>query len=299
MPEAPSKVATARCADYDLERVREAVGRCVGALPGLREMLTDADCVLLKPNLLSSRSSPDEPVNTHPSIVHATAEIVSSDFGCSVAIGDSCGSLSPSSTNRALENSGVTGIAASTGADVYNVDAQPRASLPFPEGRIFKEIPLPTNLDQFDLIISLPKLKTHHLTTITGAVKNLLGLVPGAGKKKAHLLAPRPDEFAALLCDLFACVRPGAAILDGVVGMEGGGPNNGDPRRMKLIAAGCDLFAVDALCARVMGLDPESVLMLSEGAGRQLGCVHPDEIDVVGEPVDSFLCPDFRAPNVP
>ena len=291
-----STVSTARCSDYNLRRVRSAVGECVSALPKLCTKLEEADRVLLKPNLLSTRSGPDEPVNTHPSMVQAAAEIVGQEFGCSVAIGDSCGSLSESSTNRAIENSGMEAVAGRTGADLYNVDQQPRETVAFPEGRIYREIPVPSNLDQFDLIISLAKLKTHHLTTITCAVKNLLGLVPGAGKKEAHLLAPRCDEFAALLCDLFAFLQPDAGLVDGIVGMEGAGPNNGDARPMEFLAASCDLFALDSVCARTMGLDPHAIGTLADGSSRGLGTIGPKEITIVGQPMESLVQPDFKVP---
>lgn len=289
-------VGTARCITYGLGRVRRAVRQCVEELPDLQESFCKANSVLLKPNLLSSSREPEAHVNTHPALVQAIAELLAGEFDCQVAIGDSCGSLGRGSTARAIERSRMDQAAEAVGARIYNVDAQPRHVVPFPEGRIYRWIPLPSNLDQFDLIVSVAKLKTHELTYTTGAVKNMLGLVPAAGKKEAHLTAPRPVEFATLLCDLYELVRPGAAFMDGVIGMEGRGPNNGPLRHVELIAASCDPVALDSFCAEVMGFDPLTIPLLAQCQERGLGVAAPAEISVRGEPASAFAPEAFAKP---
>lgn len=291
-----AKVATARCVSYDLQRVRKAVRQCVEELPQMQELFSSARSVLLKPNLLSSEAGPDRHINTHPAVIQALAELMRAEFACRVAIGDSCGSLTPGSTARALENSQMNRVAELTGARIYNVDVQPRHVVAFEQGRLYRQIPLPSNLDQFDLTVSVAKLKTHHLTYVTGPVKNLLGLVPAAGKKQAHLLAPRAEEFATLLCDLYALLRPGAAFVDGIVGMEGRGPNNGKPRRVELIAASCDPVALDSFCAQVMGFDPLTIPLLEQCHERKLGVAAPADIGVLGERAPAFAPQDFAKP---
>ena len=291
-----SVVATARSPGYDAPDVRKALRKCLEALPDMQRRFMQADSVLLKPNLLSSTATPDKHINTHPAVVQALAEILVSDFHCRVAVGDSCGTLTRGSTAKALANSGMGSAAKAAGAEIYNVDAQPRHTVSFPEARVFREIPLPTNLPQFDVIVPVAKLKTHSLTYMTCTVKNLLGLVPGSGKKDAHLLAPRADEFAALLCDLFALIHPPAGFVDGVVGMEGNGPNNGRPRHVGLIGASEDCVALDSVCAQVMGLDPLSVPLLAECDRRGLGSARLDNIRLVGEPAAAFAPSDFALP---
>ncbi len=285
-----------RCTRYESPAIRHAVERCLGELPDLRGTLAAARHVLLKPNLLSSTRGPERHVNTHPAVVTALAEILQSDFDCAVSIGDSCGSFSRNSTARALERSGMVEAAEKTGAAIYNVDAQPRHTVRFPEGRIYREIPLPRNLDQFDLVLSVAKLKTHMLTAVTGPVKNYLGLVPGAAKKRAHLLAPHAVDFAALLCDLYAALPPKAALVDGIVGMEGRGPNSGALRQVGMIAAGADPVAVDSFCARAMGFDPLRVPLLAGCAERELGAVEVDDVVVHGRPAEGFGVVDFEKP---
>jgi ferredoxin len=127
-------------------------------------------------------------------------------------------------------------------------------------------------------------------------VKNLLGLVPGRGKKDAHVRAPDPGEFAELLADLAAAVRPGFAVLDAVVGMEGNGPNAGTPRKVGLLAASTDLVALDAVACRLIGYDPRRVPLIVAAGARGVGRADPDAIRVLGEPLEDRCVPDFRKP---
>ena len=289
-------VGTARCISYNLGRVRHAIRQCVEELPDMQELLRDARCVLLKPNLLASMRDPEAHINTHPAVVQALAELLKSEFGCEVSIGDSTSTLAEGSTARAIVNSQMDAAAAAAGARIYNVDTQPRHIVSFEQARLYTQIPLPSNLDQFDLIISVAKLKTHGLTYVTGPVKNMLGLVPGAGKKQAHLLAPHMDEFATLLCDLYALVRPRAAFVDGVIGMEGRGPANGSLRHVELIAASCDPVALDSFCAQVMGFNPMTIPLLAQCQERGLGVADAEHIVARGEDASAFAPESFAKP---
>jgi len=290
-----SRVCTQDCTSYDLRTVRRAVSRTLRGLPSARETLLGADMILLKPNLLSSSATPEEAVNTHPTVVRAVAEIAASDCGCRVAIGDSCGSLTPSSTADAIQNSRMDEVAREVGAELYNVDTQPRRELDF-KGHVLRRGEVPSNLDKFDAVVSMPKLKTHHLTYLTLAVKNLLGLLPGAWKKRAHLMAPTGGEMAELLADIYEYIRPEICLVDGVVGMEGNGPNNGCPRSMEYIGASPDGVALDSVTARIMGMKPSEVPLLQACARRGLGETEIDRIEVTGDGIDTFRREDFRKP---
>ncbi len=290
-------VGTARCISYSLGTVRRAVRQCILELPDLQEAFSAAESVLLKPNLLSCTRGPDKHVNTHPRLVHALAETLINDFKCQVAIGDSCGSFRSGSTAEAIRVSGMDQVAEAVGARIYNVDTRPRHVVPLEYGRVLKEFTLPQDLDQFDLVVSVAKLKTHMLTLTTGAVKNVLGLVPGEAKKRCHMVAPRPEEFATLLADLYALVHPGAAFVDAVIGMEGGGPAHGELRHLELVAASCDGVALDSFCAQVMGLDPMDVPLLAQCHDRGLGVAAPADIIVRGEPAEAFAPEEFALPR--
>ena len=144
-----------------------------------------------------------------------------------------------------------------------------------------RSIALPTAVLQADLVVSLPKLKTHHWAGMTCSMKNFFGVVPGAlyGWPK-NLLHVRGID--ASILDLVSTVRPGLTIVDAIVGMEGDGPIMGRPRPLGFLAMGTDLAAVDATCARVIGLDPAKIVYL-DAAGHYLGNTNPRRIDQRGE----------------
>jgi uncharacterized protein (DUF362 family) len=145
---------------------------------------------------------------------------------------------------------------------------------------------LPESVLRADLVVSVPKLKTHHWAGLTCSMKNFFGVVPGAvygwPKNLLHV-----KGINASIVDLVATVRPGLTIVDGIVGMEGDGPIMGRARPVGFIAMGTDLPAVDATCARIIGVAPERVPYLRT-AGRFLGNIEADRIEQRGEALDRY-----------
>jgi uncharacterized protein (DUF362 family) len=150
---------------------------------------------------------------------------------------------------------------------------------------------LPASVLRADLVVSMPKLKTHHWAGMTCSMKNFFGVVPGAvyGWPKNIL---QVKGIHASILDLVATVRPGLTIVDGIVGMEGDGPIMGKARQVGFIAMGTDLAAVDATCARVIGIDPAKLIYLN-AAGNFLGNVSANRIDQRGEPLSRYRA-DFE-----
>jgi uncharacterized protein (DUF362 family)/NAD-dependent dihydropyrimidine dehydrogenase PreA subunit len=247
--------------------------------PGMR--------VLLKPNLLNDAGL-ERATTTHPVVVRAIAELVQ-EAGGEVWIGDS--PAGPIANNRrVLRAAGMVAVA-------EHLDVQ---MVPF-EQMVWKRVQAPNggaagsgrSLDYFiaspvleaDLVIDLPKLKTHVLTLYTGAVKNLYGVVPGTRKREPHLRAPGVRDFSPVLVDLLEFVRPRLSILDGVIGLEGDGPGvGGDPRVYGLLAASTDAVALDAVIAQALGYRPGQVLHLDLAQARGLGVADLAKIRVVGKP---------------
>jgi uncharacterized protein (DUF362 family) len=137
-----------------------------------------------------------------------------------------------------------------------------------------------------DLVVTVPKLKAHHWAGMTCGMKNLFGKVPGAvyGWPKNILHVHGID---ASIVDLASTIRPGLTIVDAVVGMDGDGPIMGEPHPLGFIAMGTDVVAVDATCARVVGIDPKHLTYL-ETASHYLGNTDPRRIRQVGERIDRF-----------
>jgi uncharacterized protein (DUF362 family)/NAD-dependent dihydropyrimidine dehydrogenase PreA subunit len=144
-----------------------------------------------------------------------------------------------------------------------------------------------------DIVISLPKFKTHGLTVMTGAIKNSYGILPGAQKARLHKLAGNPARFHDLVVEVFRLRVPDLFIVDAIVGMEGNGPASPELREIGLILAGDNAVAVDAVMAAMMGLDPGRLRFLRSAAEAGLGAWNMEEIRIDGNLV---LLDDFKLP---
>jgi ferredoxin len=167
--------------------------------------------------------------------------------------------------------------------------------VPAPESVLLKRLDLIKLCQEVDVVISLPKLKTHNLTTITGAIKNLFGLVPGMTKTAYHAKLPDVDAFCDMLLDIAAHVRPALTVMDGVIGLEGSGPSTGgSPRQIGVLLAGSDVVAMDAVVCQIVGLDPAKLPLFRAAQRRGRW---PVEFKVAGVPVAEIAVPDFRLPE--
>jgi uncharacterized protein (DUF362 family) len=169
-----------------------------------------------------------------------------------------------------------------------NIDDVERVSFQTHASRL-KELYLPKTVLGVDLLVSMPKLKTHHWAGVTLSLKNMFGVVPGGcygwPKNVLHWAGIDPA-----ILDINAAARPDFAIVDGIIGMEGNGPIQGEPKACGVLVFGSDPVAVDATCCRVMGLIPERVKYLA-GAGTLLGHLKTDKIQQVGESIASVRTP--------
>jgi uncharacterized protein (DUF362 family)/NAD-dependent dihydropyrimidine dehydrogenase PreA subunit len=146
-----------------------------------------------------------------------------------------------------------------------------------------------------DIIISLPKFKTHGLTVLTGAIKNSYGFLPGAQKAKLHRVAGTPERFHEAVVDVFQLRPPDLFIVDAVVGMEGNGPASPDLRDIGVVLASDNAVALDAVIATMMGCDPSRLPFLRRAKERGLGDFDLDSVEVIGELV---TVPDFKLPPI-
>ena len=269
--ESPSPVWFVRCPDYGdapvaaLERLLAESGLLAAdAVRGKR--------VLVKPNLLTDRT-PDEAVTTHPDVLRAVVRHLKA-AGADVSVGDS-----PASTANlpsVLAKSGLGAVCEEEGVPFVPFE---RAGVQnfTEEGFSF---PLAKPVVETDLIVNLPKVKSHSLTKLTASVKNLYGAVPGYSKTTLHQRYPKPSVFGRLLKAIWKVLPPSVSIADGIVGMEGQGPANGRPIRLGFLAASADPFALDGALCRVLHINPDSVPYLKGVASARAPEVHGDAIDV-------------------
>jgi len=287
-----AKVSLVRCASYEPGIVEEAVRRAFDLLGGVSTVAARGQCVLVKPNLLAA-TPPERAVTTHPSVVAAVVRLLR-EAGAEVWVGDSPGGVEWKITKKALEVSGIGPAAEQAGARVIDFDAEGATLVENPEGVILKRFALANAVFQADVVISLAKLKTHGQALYTGAVKNVLGCVPGGGKIRVHQLAPTTRQLAAALLDIYAVVRPAFALIDGIVAMEGNGPNFGTPRPLGLLLASHDAVAADAVACHLVGYPLRSIYILDQATRRGLGTGSLEEIEVVGESLESCRVGDFK-----
>jgi len=282
-------VSLIRCPDYDYKSVKRAVRDSIELLGGLNSIIQGGEKVLLKPNLLSPKTV-EKAVTTHPMVVKAIGELVK-EAGGRPYIWDS---PSIGSTTWVAKKSGISQI-----ADEINIpvlEDKEIVTLNAPKDFIFTSFEIAKNVLDADLIINIPKLKTHSMMTLTLAVKNLFGVIPGFRKARWHLIAGN-KFFARMLIELYLLVKPKLNIIDGRVGMEGNGPGNGIPKKIGLIAASFNALALDRVLVEVLNLDPEIVPTLKEAKRSDLEGWELNKIDIMGYPIDSVKTKRFKLPE--
>lgn len=286
-------VFLAKCENYSRPTVEQVVENLLTQMGGTKRFVKPGQTVLLKVNLLSP-VSPDKAVTTHPEIARAVAKLFC-DSGARVLIGDSSGGIIPEGnrTSQALKTAGIQAIADELGVEAVNFDTMPIVELANPRGAEYEKIYLAKPVLDADLVVSLPKLKTHSFTLFTGAVKNMYGCIPGGRKAWYHRVAPSPRNFSEYLVDVYSLARPHLAIMDGVVAMEGDGPSAGNPRQVSTILASSDSVALDAVACRLVSLDPAAVSMLNIAKARSLGETERSQIRIHG-PYEELRISDFR-----
>lgn len=287
-----TKVSLVPCPDYDQARIETAVKQCLNNLGGISHFVKPGQTVLIKPNALMS-ASPGQAVTTHPALIAAVVkEVVRA--GGKALVGDSPGNAY-SNVPLTMEKTGIKAAAEQNGGKIvfFQQDGTARVASPSGNARM-PQITLARIVREADVIINLPKLKTHGLTLYTGAVKNMFGAVPGFYKASYHSLFPKAADFAAAIVDIYETAKPALNIMDAVVGMEGHGPNSGDPRRMGLLIASADGVALDAVGAWLIGYSPERILTTRIAAARGLGEMAIEKLELSGPPPEKLRQPDWK-----
>ena len=284
-----SVVSIVRCPNYSEEEVLRGLRKAIDLIGGIGNFVRKGDRVLLKPNLIFGKS-PDKAVTTHPAIVRGIIQIVREAGGIPF-IGDSPGL---GSAIRAAEKAGIKRVADETKCPLIDFN-RPIVSLER-KGKTFRKLEIDQSVLEADVVINLPKWKTHSQTLLTLGVKNLFGCIPGAKKALWHLQAGEDRIcFAGVLVDLYQAIQPSLTILDGVVAMEGNGPSSGDPISIGLILASGDALSLDQVVCDLLAIPRESLVTNRVAFERGLGV---DGIEVVGEKPGCIQISHFRLPSL-
>jgi uncharacterized protein (DUF362 family)/Pyruvate/2-oxoacid:ferredoxin oxidoreductase delta subunit len=236
--------------------------------------------VLIKPNALLGKT-PDHAVTTHPALIAAVIREVKKAGGIAL-VGDSPGNIS-NNVPLTMEQTGIKQAVKEAGGILIYFQQEGVVGVPSPSGnKRLSTLMIAKPALEADVIINLPKLKTHNLTLYTGAIKNMFGVVPGFNKTSFHAINPRPRDFAESIVDVFQAVKPALNIMDAVIGMEGPGPANGSPRKFGALLASTDAVALDAVCSDLIGHKPEEIFTTVVAAQRKLGEIELAKIEVLG-----------------
>ncbi len=268
-----SKVAVVPCGDYDEEAVYQGLKQGIDMLGGIGCFAGREERILVKPNFLSP-SDADKAIVTHPAVIKGMLRILEENGYGKVTYGDSPGHGSCETASRRI---GLEGDC--YGAVQANMEDE--VLVPFPEGKTAKEFYFAKGAVEADAVINLCKMKTHALERITGAVKNVYGLVCGYHKAAGHVKYPNASIFARMLADIHRLVKPRLHIMDGIVAMEGNGPGSGTGIPMKVLLFSEDPVALDAVFCHLVHLDPEMVPTNVQGAAMGIGTYSEKEIEIL------------------
>lgn len=277
------------CDDYDRDRLCAAVREGMNRFPDVLDRMKGAR-VLLKPNMVGS-ADPSRAVTTHPEVLRAVIEVVSG-YASEIVVGDSPG-YEP--FLHVAERSGVAAVCRETGVRLGSFEDY--VDLQFTAGRVCRKFTVAKEVAEADVIINLPKLKTHTLTVMTGAVKNMFGCVSGLRKAQFHVRMQDVQSFAGMLVDLCGLLAPALNVMDAIVGMEGDGPRHGDPRQIGLVLVSADAFAVDLVASSILGFRPDEVPTIAAARRAGVGPMDASNVRLEGPGIASVVVRDFRRPR--
>ena len=275
-------VSIRRCTGYSAEAL----------LPVVRTLYRDCDApplkgkrVLIKPNILSDHP-PETAVTTHPDVVEAVIRFVAEEGAEKIGVGDA-----PAMHGKKFNpvKCGIYDVCQRTGSEwLYFSEASSDRMV----GK--RKVSITQALNGYDALISLPKLKTHSFMSLTGAIKNTFGVMPNLHKAAQHAIHSNSKSFASFLVDLTESILPDFFLMDGIFAMEGDGPSNGQPKEIGALLASTNPLALDIAAARLLGHAPETIPTNAEAIGRGKWLTGYDEIEYLGDDIDSLCVADFK-----
>jgi uncharacterized protein (DUF362 family) len=273
-----------------------AARKAVNLLGGIDKFIDPGETVLLKPNLFTTRSS-ETGATTDLRIVLSIARLLQ-ERNSHCIVGECPAMASYARPDIVFDKLGVNKICEENNIEVRVLDRDHPIKISM-NGVVLDDIWFPETCMLYP-VISFPKLKTHALTTLTAAVKNLFGLQQGGSKAHHHVRVKNDAEaFSHLLIDIYNAIKNHVKlhIVDAVVAMEGEGPTSGDPIELGLIIAGDDAVAVDFVASSLMDWDPMDVGTNYLAAKRGLGPNCIDDVEIVGESLNGVK-KRFKKPQI-
>ena len=288
-----TQVYAASCPDYG--QAEGAICALVEQMGGMGRFVRPGERIVLKANLLRA-APPESAICTHPAVVEAVAKLVKEAGGTPVICDSPGGALHKEAVLRSLyEKTGMAAAAAAAGAEL-SMDSSTR-TVSLPEGKVLRQAEIITPVAEADGVIDLCKMKTHVLMSMTGAVKNLFGVIPGLSKVGYHATHPDHATFADVLLDLTGYVKPRLSLMDGILAMEGDGPgSSGTPRQAGLLLAAANPLALDTAAGAIMNLPRQDNPVLLAAERRGLTPCRMEDVELIGGTVEELRMADYKFP---
>ncbi len=288
-------VVLEKCETYEYDEVRKALSESLSLIDGLG-FIKEGMKVGIKANLVTG-SNPENAVTTHPQILKALCELIN-ERGASVVIGDSPGGLyTPAFVKNVYKASGLNDLEKEP-LITLNQDFSVKEG-ENPDAVSLKTFSYTGWLDNCDVIINVSKLKTHAMMGMSCAVKNMFGIIPGTTKPEYHMRFPEEMAFANVMVDLNEFFKPSLYIVDGIDGMEGNGPTAGEKRHVGVLLSSKKPYALDMVCAHLIGMELKDVATLIAARDRGLGPNDISEVTVWGNlSADEGRVSDFKRATI-
>ena len=288
-----TQVYAASCPDYG--QAEACIRALVEQMGGMGRFVRPGERIVLKANLLRA-APPESAICTHPAVVEAVAKLVKEAGGTPVICDSPGGALHKEAVLRSLyEKTGMAAAAAAAGAEL-SMDSSTR-TVSLPEGKVLRQAEIITPVAEADGVIDLCKMKTHVLMSMTGAVKNLFGVIPGLSKVGYHATHPDHATFADVLLDLTGYVKPRLSLMDGILAMEGDGPgSSGTPRQAGLLLAAANPLALDTAAGAIMNLPRQDNPVLLAAERRGLTPCRMEDVELIGGTVEELRMADYKFP---
>ena len=284
------------------EDVKTSVFSALELINAKHLMQKDNMIVLLKPNILMGKP-PERAVNTHPEVIRAVIQWVKKFNPSKIFVCDSAGGQKPGTTETAMKESGIQRICEEEGAICVPFEKTEREIYKVKDALELKEISSSRLIKEADLIINIPKIKTHWQCTLTCCIKNMFGTVLLANKSKTHAQAAKLERFCSALADIYSISKPQLTVIDGYYCQEGKGPSSGDVVKLDIILAGYDGVALDSTVCKIIGFDPSEIIYLEMAEKKKLGTTDLANVEFLGETIESvyrkFKRPKLRPISMP
>lgn len=284
------------------EDVKTAVFSALEKIDAKKLFTREGMKVLIKPNILNDKP-PERAVCTHPEVIRSVIQWVKQFKPSKITVAESSGGAKLGFTEKAMKGSTILDMCATEEVDCIPFEKTERQIFTVKDPYQLTDFPSSKLLSESDIIINIPKIKTHGQCTLTCCIKNMFGTVLLTNKAKTHARFPTTEKFMQSLVDIYSVSNPQLTVVDGYTCQEGNGPAGGDVVKLDLILAGYDPVALERVVCEIIGLNPELVKYIGFAEKKGLGTSDLNKINIIGEKIENvkrvFKLPKSKPTSVP